>query len=164
MHRKVFLAVMVMLCFLLGACSREQKQQAASSQQAASEQQKLEQQLAEQQKKLDEQQRKLDEQQQQLAEQQKAPSGASQPGTQDQSPRPSAGQQAASPSSSAAASAPKEPAAPPKPPEPVYTTLRLEAGTPVVVRTTAEMSTKTIKPGDTFAATLEEKPRTVIMS
>jgi len=147
---------MILLCVLVGACSREQKQQAAGSQPAASEeQQKLEQKLAEQQKKLDEQQKQLEEQQQRLAEQQKAAAAPS--------PRQSAGDKAASQSGSTAATAPKQPApapavpaAPPKPPEPVYTTLHLAAGTPVVVRTTVEMSTKTAKPGDTFAATLEE--------
>ncbi len=150
MSRKLVLALIVTLCVLVGACSREQTQQAAGSQSAASEeQQKQEQQLAEQQKKIDEQQKKLDEQQQRLAEQQKA-AGAPSPGQ-------SAGNEAASQAGSAAATAPNQPApAPPKPPEPVYVTLRLEPGTPVVARTTAEISTKTAKTGETFVATLEE--------
>jgi|GEM_PF-1493033 len=156
MSKKLVLALIVTLCVLVGACSREQTQQAAGSQSAGSEeQQKQEQQLAEQQKKIDEQQKKLDEQQQRLAEQQKA-AGASSPGQ-------SAGNEAASQAGSAAATAPNqpapapvEPAAPPKPPEPVYVTLQLEPGTPVVARTTAEISTKTAKTGETFVATLEE--------
>jgi len=157
MSRKLVLALIVALCVLVGACSREQTQRAAGSQSAASEeQQKLKQQLAEQQKKLDEQHKKLDEQQQRLAEQQKA-EGAPSPG--QSSPGQSAGNEAASQAGSAAATAskaPAEPAAPPKPSEPVYVTLRLEPGTPVVVRTTTEVSTKAAKPGDTFVATLEE--------
>ncbi len=140
MRRKIFLLMMILLCVLAGACSRQQKQQAAGAQTAASEEkQKLEQQLAEQQKKLDEQQKKLEEQQ--LTEQQKAEAA------------PSVGQSAGD----KAASQPSQAAAPaPKPPAPVYTTLHIPAGTPVVVRTTVAMSTKTAKPGDTFAATLEE--------
>jgi len=157
MSKKLVLALIVTLCVLVGACSRERTQQAAGSQSAASEeQQKQEQQIAEQQKKIDEQQKKLDEQQQRLAEQQKA-EGAPSPG--QSSPGQSAGNKAASQAGSAAATAPKapaEPAAPPKPPEPVYVTLRLEPGTPVVVRTTTEISTKTAKTGETFVATLEE--------
>lgn len=152
MSRELVLALIVTLCVLVGACSRERTQQAAGSQSAASEeQQKQEQQIAEQQKKIDEQQKKLDEQQQRLAEQQK-PAEAPSPGQ-------SKGNEAAAQAGGTAATAPKapaEPAAPPKPPEPVYVTLQLEPGTPVVVRTTGEVSTKTAKTGETFVATLEE--------
>ncbi len=68
--------------------------------------------------------------------------------------RPEAAPSPAVGSRNVSAAAPPAPPAPPPPPPPVQVTLA--AGTPLVVRTTNALTTKTVKTGQEFTATLEE--------
>ncbi|HXK59660.1 MAG TPA: hypothetical protein PLP42_07155 [Acidobacteriota bacterium] len=162
MLRNLFLVMILGLCVLVGACSREQAQQAASSETAASdEQNELEQdvedkqkELAELEKKLDEQRAELAERERALAEQRRAAPTARRPRAEQGASQPS--QAAATESATKPLAATDAPAEAAKAAEPTRTLLRLEAGAPIVVRTTKEISTKTAKPGDTFTAILEQ--------